>query len=63
MKKSEMINGLVQHELDWFNGMNESAKQEYLKDFFLNGIKGLKTYSDQEILKACYEDGVFLMEA
>jgi len=60
--KSEIIEQLVNYEINWFNELDDSAKQQYLKDFFLNGAKGFSTWSDDALLEKSKDIGMFVME-
>ena len=60
--KKEIIDELVQYEINWFNELEYTDRQQYLKDFFLNGLKGVSEWSDEAILRKCVEIGMFLTE-
>ena len=60
--KTEIIQQLVDYEIKWFKELDEKAKDQYLKDFFLNGLVGVKSWSDRELLDKCADIGMFLME-
>jgi len=60
--KPEIIEQLVDYEINWFNELEESEKQQYLKDFFLNGLVGLKSWSDSQLLGKCVDIGMLLAE-
>ena len=59
--KTEIIEQLVDYEINWFNELDDNAKQQYLKDFFLNGIKGFSTWPDDALLEKCADIGMFAM--
>ena len=60
--KKEIVDELVQYEINWFNDLEYTDRQQYLKDFFLNGLKGVEEWSDEWILKKCVDIGIFLTE-
>lgn len=60
--KKEIVDELVQYEINWFNELEYTDRQQYLKDFFLNGLKGVEEWSDERILKKCVDIGIFLTE-
>ena len=60
--KKEIIDELVQREITWFNELEYADRQQYLKDFFLNGLKGVSEWSDEAILRKCVDIGMFLTE-
>jgi hypothetical protein len=60
--KSQIIEQLVDYEVNWFKELDDKAKDEWLKEFFLNGLKGFKSWGDDELLKQCAFVGMFSME-
>jgi hypothetical protein len=60
--KTEIIEQLVDYEVNLFNELDETSKQEWLHDFFLNGITGYKSWGDKELLEKGIDTGMFLME-
>jgi hypothetical protein len=60
--KTEIIEQLLDYEVNWFNELEESEKKQYLKDFFLNGLVGIKSWSDRELLDKCIDIGMLLTE-
>jgi len=60
--KTQIIEQLVDYEVNWFNELDNSSKQEWLHEFFLNGITGYKSWGDRELLEKCADIGMFLME-
>ena len=59
--KTEIIEQLVDYEINWFNELDNNSKQQYLKDFFLNGSKGFSTWADDALLEKCVDIGMFAM--
>jgi len=60
--KTQIIEQLVAYEVNLFNELDETSKQEWLHDFFLNGITGYKSWSDKKLLEKGIDTGMFLME-
>ena len=62
LTKKEIVDELVQYEITWFNELEYNDRQRYLKDFFLNGLKGVNEWSDEAILRKCVDIGMLLTE-
>jgi len=60
--KTQIIEQLVDYEVNWFNGLNENTKKQWLKDYFLNGVRGYKSWTNSQLLEQCVACGMFLME-
>ena len=60
--KTQIIEQLVDYEVNWFKELDEKAKDEWLRDFFLNGVSAYKSWGNKELLEKCVDIGMFSME-
>jgi hypothetical protein len=60
--KSQMLEQVVDYEVNWILERDESTKRQCLKEILLNGSKGFKNLSKEELFSQCVDIGLFLME-
>jgi len=62
ISKSQMLEQIVDYEVNWILERDENTKRQCLKDILLNGSKGFKNLSKEELFSQCVDIGLFLME-
>jgi hypothetical protein len=61
--KSQIVGQLVEYQLSLFKELDDKAQDEWLKEFFLNGLKEIQSWGDNaELLSHCVSIGMFSME-
>jgi hypothetical protein len=53
---------MVDYEVNWILERDEIEKRQCLKNILLNGSKGFKNLSKEELFSQCVDIGMFLME-